>query len=264
MMNIIRWEMTRRKMFTIWWTIGIVGFVALNILSYLSVKDKAAELESALGDLSSSAGSFLGGNDLFSPIGYLSSQVYYLMLPMLLIIMILTLVSSLMAKDESDLTVELTLSRPISRSKLMTAKAIAGLLIISIVAIVSYVVTVASVAIVDLDISQVNILITHLLTFAFSLSFGAVSFAMIAASRVSKKIAGVLAIILSFGGYILSSLAGLVDALKPVAKAFPYHYFDTVGLLGGTVGKGLIIYLVGCFLIAGFVAWFGYSRRDIG
>ena len=264
MMNVIRWELARRKMFTIWWSIGVVGFVALYILSYIAVKDQAQELEKTLGSLTSSAGSFFGGNDLFSPIGYLSSKMYYVSLPILLIIMILTLVSSLMSKDESDLTVELALSRPISRSKLMTAKAITVLIIIGIVALISYIVAAICVSIAGVDISQTNLLITHLLTFAFSASFGAVAFAMIAASRLTRKIAGVAAIMLSFGGYILSSLAGMVDGLKFTAKLFPYHYFDTVSLLHGTIGKGLIIYLAGCFVIVGIVSWIGYSRRDIG
>jgi ABC-2 type transport system permease protein len=264
MMNVIRWELLRRKMFTIWWTIGVVGLVALTVLSYISVKGQAQELDKALGNLSASVGSFFGGNDLFSPIGYLSSQIYYVTLPILLIIMILTLVSSLMSKDESDMTVELTLSRPISRSKLMSSKALAGLIIIGIIALISYVTTAICVSIAGIDISQTNLLITHLLTFAFSASFGAVAFAMIAASRFTRKIAGVVAIMLSFGGYILSSLAGMVDGLKFTAKLFPYHYFDTVGLLNGTINKGLIIYLVGCFALVGFISWLGYSRRDIG
>lgn len=264
MMDVTRWELVRRKMFTLWWSIGIAGLVALTVLSYLAIKDQANQLNQAFGDLSSSAGSFVGGSDLFSPVGYLSSQIYYVTLPILLIIMILTLVSSLMSKDESDLTVELTLARPISRSKVMSSKAIAGLIIITIVAVVSYVTTVFCVSVAGIDISQSNLLLTHLLTFAFSASFGAVSFALIAVSRVTRKIAGVVAIMLSFGGYILASLAGFVDVLKPIAKVFPYHYFDTESLLGGKIDKGLIIYLVGCFVLAGLVSWFGYSRRDIG
>ena len=264
MMNVIRWELVRRRIFTFWWSVGICGITALNVLSYLAIKDQANQLDQAFGELSASAGAFFGGNDLFSPIGYLSSQIYYISLPMLLIIMVLTLVSSLMAKDEADTTVELTLARPVSRSRLMSAKALTALIIITSLCVLSYVVTVICVSVAGLDISQKNLLLTHVLSFAFSASFGAIAFALIAFSRVTRKVAGVVAITLSFGGYIVASLAGFVDVLKPVAKALPYYYYDTVDLLSGTVDKGLIIYLVGCFAIAGFVAWLGYSRRDIG
>ena len=264
MMNVIRWELVRRKMFILWWSIGICGVIALNVLSYLAIKDQANELDQAFGELSASAGSFFGGNDLFSPVGYLSSQIYYISLPMLLIIMVLTLASSLMAKDEADTTVELTLARPVSRSRLMSAKAITALIITTSVCILSYIVTAICVSIAGIDISQSNLLLTHVLSFAFSASFGAIAFALIAFSRLTRKVAGVVAIMLSFGGYIVASLAGFVDVLKPISKALPYHYYDTVALLGGTIDKGLIIYLVVCFGISGLAAWLGYSRRDIG
>jgi ABC-2 type transport system permease protein len=251
-------------MFTFWWSVGISALIALTVLSYLAIKDQAQAFDQALGDLSSSAGAFVGGSDLFSPVGYLSSQIYYVTLPILLIIMILTLVSSLMSKDEADTTVELTLARPISRSRLINAKALAGLVIVTIVCAVSYLITVVCVSIAGIDISQNNLLLTPCLSFVFSTSFGAIAFALIAIGHLARKIAGVVAIMLSFGGYIIASLAGFVDWLEPVAKALPYYYFDTTSLLVGTVDKGLIVYLVGCFALAGFVSWLGYSRRDIG
>ena len=264
MFNVIRWELARRKMFTFWWSIGVSGLLAMTVLSYLAIKNQAQDLNQAFGSLSSSAGSFFGGSDLFSPVGYLSSQVYYITLPMLLIIMVLSLVSSLMSKDENDNTVELALSRPISRSSLMGSKALTALIIMSIVGLISYAVTAISVSIAGIDISAGNLAITHFLSFAFAVSFGAIAFGMTAISRLTRKFAGVVAIILSFGGYIISSLSGFVDGLKPIAKAMPFHYYDTVAMLGGTIDKGLIIYLVGCFALVGFASWFGYSRRDIG
>ena len=87
MISILLWEIRRRKWFTFWWTFGISSVVALTILPYVSVKEQADELTESLGELSSSAGSFLGGADLFSPVGYISSQIYYITLPLLLIIM---------------------------------------------------------------------------------------------------------------------------------------------------------------------------------
>lgn len=264
MKTVILWELLRRKMFTLWWTIGVSGLIGLTVVSYLAVEQEAQQIEDAFADLSTSAGSFLGGTDLFSPVGYLSSQVYYIMLPLLLIIMVMTLVSSLMKRDENDTTVELTLARPISRRKLLLAKALAGGIIVAIIGLLSYLITVLSVAAVDLDINGGHLLLTHVLAFAFSASFGVISFTLIAASRVTRKIAGVAAILLSFGGYIITSLAGFVEVLEPVAKAMPYHYYDSDALLRGTVDNGLLIYLAGILIVGVVVSAIGYSRRDIG
>lgn len=264
MKSVFLWEIMRRKMFTLWWSVGISGLIAMTVLAYLAIKDQAQQLNQTFDSLSASAGSFFGGNDLFSPVGYLSSQVYYILLPLLIIIMAVTLASSIMKKDESDETIELTLARPVSRSSVLIGKALAWGTIILIVGVVSYAVIVICVQIAGLHINQGDLFVTHILTFLFSASFGMIAFALIAVSRMTRGVAGVIAILLSLGGYVISSLAGFVKDLKPVAEALPYHYFNTVDLLGGTIDKGLIIYIVGVYVIAVIAMWIGYRRRDIG
>lgn len=261
----IAWELKRRLFFILWWTIGIASLIAVTVLAYKAIgHDAATELNATFDSISSSAGGFFGGSDFFSPIGYLSSQIYYIMLPILVIIMAVLLASSLVNRDENDSTVEYTLARAISRRRLLFSKAIVWLTVIAIVCILTYLVTVATVFAADMKIDQVDLFITHLLSFAFSASFGVIAFALMAASQLTRKIAASIAIVLAFGGYTISSLAGLVDWLETPAKFMPYHYYDTVSLLNGQVGKGLIVYLVGTVVAAAVIAGIGYTRRDIG
>ncbi|MEP6710236.1 MAG: ABC transporter permease subunit [Candidatus Saccharibacteria bacterium] len=248
----------------LWWTIGVSALIGITVMAYKALGDHIKELDSSFSGITSSAGSFFGGSDFFSPIGYLSSQIYYILLPLLLIIMIMTLVSSLLRHDEDDATVELTLARAITRKRLLFAKALAGIVIISIVCILSYLVTFLAVKAANIDINQWHLLLTHVLTFAFSLSFGVIGFALVAVSRLTRKLAMPVAIIVSFGGYVISSLAGFVSWLEQPAKFIPYHYFDTTALLNGHVGSGLVVYLVGTLLVGSLIAAIGYSRRDIG
>lgn len=258
------WELARRKWFVLWWTLGTSGLIMMTVLAYRAFSGQAKELDQSFSGLTSSAGSFFGGSDFFSPIGYLSSQVYFILLPVLLIIMVTTLASSLMNRDENDATVELTLARAVSRRQLLAAKALAGLLIVVAVWAVSYLVTVISVKAADLHINTTHLFMTHMLSFGFSLSFGIVSFALMAASRFTRKIANVVAIVLAFGGYIVTSLAAFVDWMETPAKLMPYHYYDTVALLGGQVSAGLLWYIAGVFVVGSVIATLGYSRRDIG
>jgi ABC-type transport system involved in multi-copper enzyme maturation permease subunit len=264
MKAVLRWELSRRKAFMLWWTIGVSSLIAITVLAYKTLGDHIKELDSSFSGITSSAGSFFGGSDFFSPIGYLSSQIYYILLPLLLIIMIITLVSSLMLRDENDTTVELTLARAITRGRLLFAKAMAGIIVVIVVCTLSYFVTLIMVGIAGITINGWNLLLTHVMTFAFALSFGVISFVLIAASHLTRKFASIAAIVLSFGGYVVSSMAGYVSWLEQPAKFIPYHYFDTVALLNGNVSKGLLIYLVGTIVIGSFIAVIGYSRRDIG
>jgi hypothetical protein len=81
---------------------------------------------------------------------------------------------------------------------------------------------------------------------------------------LTRKAATSIAIVLAFGGYTISSLSSLVHWLEIPAKIMPYHYYDTVGLLGGHIERGLILYLIGTVIVAATIATIGYTRRDIG
>jgi ABC-2 type transport system permease protein len=261
---VIAWELKRRRFFILWWTIGIASLIAVTVLAYKAIGHDADQLNSTFNSLSSSAGGFFGGSDFFSPIGYMSSQIYYILLPILIIIMGTTLAAGLMNRDENDSTVEYTLARPISRRQLLWSKALVWLIVVATVCVLTYIITVATVRIAGIEINQVDLLTTHLLSFAFSASFGLIAFALMAVSQLTRKIATSIAIVLAFGSYTISSLASLVHWLETPAKFMPYHYYDTVGLLGGHVERGLIVYLASTVVVAAAIASVSYARRDIG
>jgi ABC-type transport system involved in multi-copper enzyme maturation permease subunit len=264
MMSIIRWELSRRRWFMLWWSVGVSALVALTVLAYLSFKGNVAAYNRDFSGITSSAGAFFGGSDFFSPVGYLSSQIYYILLPILLIIMAVVLVSSLLGKDESDLTVELTLARPVSRLRLLGSKAIVALLVFVVVGCVSFAVMMACIKVAGLDITWRYVLLTHTLCFAFAGMFGAISFGLMAMSRLTRPIANACAIVLSFGGYVISSMGSYVGGFKHLAKLFPYHYYNTTELLSGKVSTGLLLYLAATGIVCAVLAAWGYRRRDIG
>lgn len=261
---VIAWELKRRRFFILWWTIGIASLIAVTVLAYKAIGHDAKQLNSTFDSLSSSAGGFFGGSDFFSPIGYLSSQIYYILLPILVIIMATTLAAGLMNRDENDSTVEYTLARAITRKQLLYSKAAVWLVVTATVCMCTYIITAVTAHIAGIKINQIDLLVTHLLSFAFSASFGVIAFALMAASQLTRKVATSIAIVLAFGSYTISSLAGLVHWLETPAKFMPYHYYDTVGLLSGHVERGLIAYLAITAIVAASVAIVGYMRRDIG
>ena len=68
----------------VWWALALVAVTLLNVLFYPSIAD-APELNELLGDEDSIARAFSGDfSDLTSPEGFLNSQVYFLLLPILL------------------------------------------------------------------------------------------------------------------------------------------------------------------------------------
>lgn len=264
MFSVIRWELLRRRWFMIWWSIGVSVLLAITVLAYLSFKGNVSQYNKDFSSITNSAGAFFGGTDFFSPIGYLSSQIYFIVLPILLIIMTVVLVSGLLNRDEADLTIELTLARPIGRLQLLGAKALVALAVLIVVCVVSFAVMVICIDIAGLSVAWQHVLLTHVICFAFAGMFGAISFALMALSRLTRPIASIVAIVLSFGGYVISSIGGYVDFFKQVAKALPYHYYNPTALLSGNVSNGLILYILATIILCVVLATWGYQRRDIG
>lgn len=263
MKPIIAWTVRQRRWSTIWWSIGVVGFVLLNMLFYPSFKDQAAELEKSFADLPPAAVQLFGGStDFFSPVGFLNSQIFFIMLPLLLGMLAISLGGSLLAREEQDKTIETLLARPISRTELLIGKIIAGSVILGVVSLLVSTLTVVAAKVVNIDISPTYVLLACLACFLLSWCTGSIALLITALGRARSAALGVAALI-GVGGYLVSSLAGTVAWLETPSKLFPFHYYQSETILQGGYHLANLLY----FVIVG-VACIGLSilafrRRDI-
>ena len=84
---VLRRALADRRRWLIGWSIGIASFVVLNIAFWPSFRDQSDELNDMFDKMPESLRALFGmgdGVDPFSPVSYLSSQVYTLSVPMLL------------------------------------------------------------------------------------------------------------------------------------------------------------------------------------
>ena len=212
------------------------GLIFINMIFYPSFKDQAAELQKSFANIPDSISQFIGGTDFFSPVGFLNSQIYFLMLPMILIILAIGLGSSLLAREEQDKTIEVILARSISRTKFMSAKVLAGLLIITLVTSVSLLTTVITAQVVNLEgVSAGSMLLATFGCYVLVLSLGAISFMFTALGKARGASIGV-GTAFAVGSYIISSLAGTVSWLKVPSKFLPFHYYQPEAILRGRSG----------------------------
>ena len=186
MYAIIRWTIWQRRWSIMWWCVGMVSLIALTLLLYPSIRDQAAQLNKSFGGLSSSTLDLFGGMDFFSPVGYLNSQLLYFTVPLVLAILAIGLGTSLIGREESGGTLEALLARPVSRGKLLAAKAIAGMLIVFMVTFVVSAVTVVLCKVVNMDIPLGYVAEACFACFMLVLTFGATAFLLAATGRASN------------------------------------------------------------------------------
>ena len=263
---IIRWELLRRRWMTIWWTVGIAAFITLTLTVYPTFRNQSAQIDQSLQQIPESAKSLITDtSDFLSPVGYLSSQVYYLLLPLLFSFLAIALGSSLIAREEQSHTIEVLLARPVSRTKLLLGKAAAGLIALACVGAAIALISALEVWIIKFDgVHLADILLVTLMSLILSLLFGAVAFTLTATGNLGRGASIGVAVLLGLGGYIVSSLDKTVTWLRWPAKFLPFHYYHPADILDGhfTNWEAVGMLAVTGILIA--IAAIAFRRRDIG
>lgn len=263
MSAIIRWTLWQRRWSAMWWSIGVVGFVLINMLLYPSFKDQAAELEKSFTDLPPAAVQLFGGStDFFSPVGFLNSQIFFIMLPLLLGALAISLGASILAREEQDKTIETLLARPISRGKLLMGKVIAASLILGLVSLLATIATISSAKIVNLDIQLSAIWLACVACFLLSWCTGSIALLVTAFGRARVAALGAAAL-LGIGGYLIVSLSGTVEWLESPSKLFPFYYYQSESILRNTYNAVHLLYFAIVTCAAGLLSYFAFRRRDI-
>jgi ABC-2 type transport system permease protein len=241
-----------------------VAFVLLTLIFYPTFKDQTAQLNKSLDNIPQTAKQlFTDTSDIFSPLGYLSSQIFYLMLPLLLSVLAIGAGSALLAKEENDGTIELLLARPVSRSDLLFGKALAGAVVVAAVGFVTTIATIIICRMVGLDIGSLYILDAGAAVILMALCLGSVAFLFSALGRTGRSISIALTGAYGLIGYLLSSLSQTVTWLKWPAKFFPFAYYHSSELLTGTYNWNNILYFIGVGAGCTILAWLAFRRRDL-
>lgn len=264
MRDIARWTIWQRRWSIFWWCVGILFFAFLTLIFYPTIQNQSAQLNKSFDQLPQTAKQlFTDTSDLFSPVGYLSSQMFYLMYPLLLGVLAINLGMGLIGKEERDSTIEMLLARPVSRGRLLFGKAAAGLLIVLFVSLLSILFTALMCQLVNLDVKFVYVLEAGATVALLALTFGAVAFMLTALGRAGRAASIGLSALVALGGYILVSLAPSVEWLRWPAKIFPFNYYRSSELLTGTYNWSNLIYFGGVIAGCLVISYLAFRRRDL-
>lgn len=260
---VMKLSLRLRRRSILWWSVASVAFIFINMVFYPSFKDQAAELQKSFETIPDAAVQFLGGStDFFSPVGFLNSQIFFIMLPLIGAILAIGLGSSLLAREEQQKTVELLLARPLTRWQLVWGKTLAGLVIVTAVFLVSMVSTVLMSKYWNVGVPIKNIVFASLYCWLLSLTFGALAFLVTAIGK-ARGASMAIASAIALGGYVIFSLSATVSWLRFPSKLLPFYHYQSEQILRGNMSLGHLLYLVavpiGCVLLAGWL----FNRRDI-
>jgi len=172
--------------------------------------------------------------------------------------------SDIISKEERDKTVEFTLTLPVTRSKLITAKTIAALINCIALLLITWGIMLISSQSYQPDGEYYEFTALGMLAlFIIQLIFLAVGIFLGCALKQYKR-AGSIAVSLLLGTYFLSIISSLNKNLDFLKYFSPFKYFDPVKLLHESRMDMLFIGLAAVIIAACLVgAYVTYAKRDL-
>jgi ABC-2 type transport system permease protein len=95
-----------------------------------------------------------------------------------------------------------------------------------------------------------------------AIAYGAIAF-MLGAGTGRKGLAIGVSIAAAVAGYLVNSLAALVDALVPLQKTSPFYHYATSDLLRRGLAPWHMLFLVAIAVAATAVGVILFDRRDV-
>ncbi|OPJ63798.1 ABC transporter permease subunit [Clostridium oryzae] len=172
--------------------------------------------------------------------------------------------SGIIAKEERDKTTEFLMTKPVSRTIIITSKLLAAfvnVVIINLVTLISSIIIVGAYN-KEKDISNeiIMFLVSMFIIQLIFLSLGA----LIAASIRKPKAAGSIGTGILLGAYVISKITDFTDRVNYLNLLSPFKYFSYKSIINGE-GLNLLIVSLSIILIAVFSAsaYFFYLKRDL-
>lgn len=263
----ILWQMLRDRWRSLLaWSLGTVVTVILLIAVYPSVRETAADLDAYVESLPEALREAFGlaAGSISSPAGYLASQLYSNVYPVLILIMGIGAAAWTIAGSEDNGTLEMTLANPVRRRTVAAWRCAGTFAMVLIVTALSTAALALSAPLVSLEqgLPWWGLWSAGLTMSAMILVFVAITFAAGAATgRKGPAVAvGSTAAVFTF---LLQVLAALADPLEWMRNASPWWWFLEVNPVVGAPTWTSLGLPVAVTVLVSFAGIFLVDRRDL-
>jgi ABC-2 type transport system permease protein len=245
------------------WAIGMAAVVLLYTSLYPSIRSNADTLNRYMRTLPEAVQNMIGGSgDITSSTGYLRSEIFSTMGPLLLLILAIGAGARAIAGEEEHGTLDLLLANPIRRRTVVLQKFWAVIASTSGIGLVLFLAIAVLGPAFGLDLGVVDLAATVVSAVALAVAFGSVALA-VGCWRGRRAVAIAASTSLAVATYLLNVLAPSVEGLGPYRVLSPfYHYIEHDPLRNGFSVFHLSV-LVAIALVALGLALLGFERRDL-
>jgi len=247
------------------WSGVLSGLILLTLAFFPEFAKQQQEVTKLLESLPESMikGFGLDQLSIADLIGYYGVRVY-MMTTLLGSIYTALLASSILAKEESEKTIEFLLSKPVTRTRIVTEKL---LLVLTNVLILNAISAAASLAgfqfTKDQEVPMDTFALLVIAGILLHMTFGSVGFML---SSILRKTRGILSISLGMvlATYFMSVMSGIAEELEPLKYFSPFKYVDAASIINENGIEPLYTFIMAAIiLLSTITAYIVYNRKDI-
>jgi ABC-2 type transport system permease protein len=245
------------------WSVGAMLLVAFYMALYPSI-GAATEMQQMMDSLPPAFRALFAaeGLDLTSPEGYLNIELFSFVGPIMLLAYTLSAGSGATASEEERGTIDLLLSTPVTRRRVLLEKAVAMGLLAFVVMLAMWLGVALGGAIGGVTVDLVRVGGALIAMLLLSMAFGAIALllgALTGRRTLSLAIASALALV----GYVLNGMGTIVDWLEPWRPASPFYHYLAGDPLTRGLQPGSAAILAAITLVALAAAVVAFDRREL-
>ncbi len=247
----------------LWWSVGLIAISILTMLFYPSIRD-APGFDDAFEQMPEALRKAFVGEvtDLTSPEGYLNSQLYVFFVPVLFLFFTIGRGSWAIAGEEQRGTLDLLLSYPLMRWRVVVDKFLAMTVATLGLVVVLWSGTVIGIVLVGMEISLLRVAEVTLSGGLLGVVFGSLALAVGCATgkrSLSIGVASAVAVL----AYFWNALAPSVDALEPYRIMSPFYYYSSADPLSNGLDPVHVAVLIVITVVLLALGLFAFRRRDL-
>lgn len=247
-----------------WWSLGLVGMVALMAGVYPSIR-QAPALDRLVKAYPAALKAFVGFGgeiDYSSAAGFLGIELFSLVVPLLLLVAAIGSGARSIAGEEENGTLEILLAAPLSRRRLVLEKQLA--LTVELVALGGVLLLSlwvgARAAGMAIGVGRLAAGTSSAVLLA--LAYGSLA-VLVSAATGKRALTTATVSAAAVAAYLVSSLAQIVGALGPVKVVSPFYHYSAGDPLRNGLTPAHALVLLGIALAAAVLAPVALARRDI-
>lgn len=244
------------------WSLGVAAVALMYAAVYPSIRESAADLQDYIENLPDAFKNLIGGEDYTSPTGYLRSEFFSTMGPLIVLIFAIGTAARATAGEEEGRTLDLLLSTPVRRRQVIADKAMAIAAVCVLLGAVSFLTIAVLGPPFDLEVPAGDLAAACAMLALLGLAFAGIALALGALTGrrlVANAVTGGFAVV----AFIVNALAPSVSWLEPLRPLSPMRwYMEPNSLIEGLTALNVVV-LFGIALVGYAIAQVAFDRRDL-